>query len=431
MQEDQMPESEMSFMQSMAARQLVAQKTAEQALDEHLQSPRVVYCGFDPSGDSLHVGSLLQLVNLKRWQDAGHTPIILIGGATGMIGDPSFKSQERNLLTEDQVQHNVKSLLQQVKRYVDFMDKPNAARLVNNYDWISKINVIDFLREIGKHFSVNTMIARESVKQRLERDDAGLSFTEFSYSILQALDFEHLFREFGCTVQLGGSDQWGNIVSGIDFTRRKAGAQVFGVTLPLIVKSDGTKFGKTESGAVWLDAKKTSPYAFYQFWINVSDADVYRFLTQFTFLSLDQIAEIEASDKASQRKPKAQKILAQEITRVVHGEKGLKAAERIAEALFGGDVRNLSAAELEQLQLDGLPSYDVAKDTSLVDVLVLSQLAQSKRAAREFISNGAVRLNSQVFAGSIDYVLQAKDFLHGCSLVLQRGRKQHALIVAK
>lgn len=418
------------FLKTLEQRQLVFQRTAEEALDEHLQESRVIYCGFDPTGDSLHVGHLLQLVNLKRWQEAGHTPIVLIGGATGMIGDPSFKSQERNLLTDEQVQHNVKCLLGQVQKYVDFEGCDNAAKVVNNYDWISQISTIDFLREIGKHFSVNTMIARESVKQRLGRDGAGLSFTEFSYPLLQGLDFNHLYEQHECTVQIGGSDQWGNIVAGIDFTRRKSSAQVYGVTLPLIVKSDGTKFGKTESGAVWLDPKKTSPYSFYQFWINVADADVYRFLTQFTFLSMERITEIEETDKNSGRKPEAQKILAQEITRTVHGQEGLDAAERIATALFGGDVKDLNEDELDQLGLDGLPRFDLKPETALVDALIESGLAQSKRAAREFIGNKAVRMNSEAFAGDADYVIQESDLLHGRYLVLQRGKKAHALLVA-
>lgn len=418
-----------SLIRTLEQRGLVFQKTAEEALDEHLQEPRAVYCGFDPSGDSLHVGSLLQLVNLRRWQEAGHTPIILIGGATGMIGDPSFKSLERGLLTDEQVQRNVQGLLKQVQLFVDFSDKPNGAKVVNNHDWISRIDIIEFLRDVGKHFSVNTMINRESVKQRLGREGAGLSFTEFTYTLLQGLDFNHLYQEFGCSVQLGGSDQWGNIVSGIDYTRRKSGVQVFGVTLPLIVKADGTKFGKTESGAVWLDSAKTSPYVFYQFWMNVADVDVYRFLRQFTFLSLQEIQQIEAFDSTSNQKPTAQKRLAREVTQIVHGEDGVVAAERIAHALFGGDVTDLSATELEQLQLDGLPSFKVSADISLVEALTTSGLAQSRRAAREFIGNKAIRINSASFVGTDDATLASDQFMHDRFLVLQRGRKAHALLV--
>jgi len=420
-----------AFIQSLQDRQLIFQKTADEALATHLDQPRVIYCGFDPTGDSLHVGSLLQLVNLKRWQDAGHTPILLIGGATGMIGDPSFKSNERNLLDDERVQHNVACLLKQVKAYVKLDGIENAARVVNNLDWISKIGTLDFLRDVGKHFTINTMVARDSVKQRLERDGAGLSFTEFSYSILQALDFEHLYKQHECTVQLGGSDQWGNIVSGVDFVRRKTSFQVFGMTLPLIVKSDGTKFGKTESGAVWLDSVKTSPYAFYQFWINVSDDDVYRFLAQFTFLELEVINQIEAQDKASGRKPEAQQRLAQEVTRVVHGQEGVDAAERIAAALFGGDVKTLAADELQQLSLDGLPCFTLPKEISLVDALIETGMASSKRAAREFINNKAVRINSEIFDGADDAQFLTSQFLHQQYLVLQRGRKNHVLILAK
>ena len=325
----------------LRARGLIFQMAGEDALETWLNlESRTLYCGFDPTADSLHIGSLVPLLVLRRFQEAGHRPIALVGGATGLIGDPSFKAAERQLNTPDVVADWVDRIRQQVSQFIDF-DGADPALVVNNLDWTQGLDVLSFLRDIGKHFSVNNMIGKESVKQRLDREGAGISFTEFSYMILQSLDFAELYRQYGCGLQIGGSDQWGNITGGIDLTRRLHGKQVFGLTLPLVTKADGTKFGKTESGTIWLDATKTSPYAFYQFWLGTADADVYRFLRYFTFLPVDDIVAIEQADSEREGRPEAQRILAREVTQLVHGEAGLTAAERITDALFSGEPRRL------------------------------------------------------------------------------------------
>ena len=287
-----MKHSGKQLIEQLRSRGLVAQMSGDQELEGHLDQPQVVYCGFDPTADSLHLGHLVPLLVLKRFQEAGHTPIALVGGATGMIGDPSFKADERKLNTPDVIAGWADKIKSQVSQFIDFDCDGNAAIVANNLDWTADMTALDFLRNVGKHFSVNNMIAKESVKQRIDREGSGISFSEFSYSLLQGLDFAELNRRYDCTLQVGGSDQWGNIVSGIDLARRQNQAQCFGLTVPLITKADGTKFGKTEAGAVWLDAKKTSPYSFYQFWLNVADADVYKFLSYFTFLPLSEIEAI-------------------------------------------------------------------------------------------------------------------------------------------
>ncbi len=351
------------------------------------------------------------------------TAVALIGGATGMIGDPSFKATERSLNSAEIVSGWVNDLSNQIQQLMNHqLSKPMI--MVNNADWMKAINVIDFFRDVGKHFSINTMINRESVKQRLQRPDQGISFTEFSYALLQSYDFAELNRQYGCRLQIGGNDQWGNIVSGIDLTRRQNGEQVFGLTLPLITKSDGTKFGKTEGGAVWLDPSKTSPYAFYQFWLGAEDADVYHFLRYYTFLSCEEIASIEAQDQTSQGKPQAQRILAEEMTRFVHGEEGLASAERITQALFSGNVQQLSLGELKQLELDGLPSIESAQQ-DLVELLIESGLASSKRVAREHISNNAISVNGEKVSAdnpSLSFPLFDQYWL------LQRGKKHFCLV---
>ncbi|KZZ48665.1 tyrosine--tRNA ligase, partial [Thalassolituus sp. HI0120] len=291
-----------------------------------------------------------------------HKPIALVGGATGLIGDPSFKAAERKLNGPEVVAGWVEKLKKQVSAFIEFNDAENAADVVNNLDWVGNLNVLDFLRDVGKHFSVNNMIQKESVKQRIEREGAGISFTEFTYMLLQSYDFAELANRDACTLQIGGSDQWGNIVGGVDLARRMYGKQVFGLTLPLVTKSDGTKFGKTESGTIWLDPTKTSPYAFYQFWMNTADADVYKFLRYFTFLPVEKIEEIEATDAEIQGRKTAQPVLAEEVTRLVHGDDALESAKRITQALFSGDLADLSEAELEQIKLDGLPSSDLSLD---------------------------------------------------------------------
>lgn len=389
-----------NFLQELQDRGLVAQTTGGDALAEHLNSAsRTLYCGFDPTADSLHIGSLVPLLMLKRFQLAGHKPIALVGGATGLIGDPSFKAQERKLNTPDIVASWVDKLRAQVSRFVDFECGANSADVVNNLDWVGKMDVLSFLRDVGKHFSVNNMINKESVKQRIEREGEGISFTEFTYMLLQSYDFAELYQRNKCTLQIGGSDQWGNITGGIDLTRRMHGGHVFGLTMPLVTKADGTKFGKTETGTVWLDPSKTSPYAFYQFWLNTADADVYKFLRYFTFLSVADIAAIEADDLARAGKPEAQRILAEEMTRLVHGEHGLLAAQRITQALFSDDLVGLSESDFEQLQQDGLPSSKLIRsdiaELPLTQILADVEMAASGKQVKDALVRNAVFINGE------------------------------------
>ena len=372
----------MSVIKDLQSRGLIAQTTDIEALDALLNEQKIsLYCGFDPTADSLHIGHLLPVLALRRFQQAGHTPIALVGGATGMIGDPSFKAAERSLNSAETVAGWVESIRNQLTPFLSF-EGDNAAIMANNADWFGSMNCLDFLRDIGKHFSVNAMLNKESVKQRIERDDVGISFTEFAYSLLQGYDFAELNKRHGAVLEIGGSDQWGNITAGIDLTRRLHQKQVFGLTLPLVTKSDGTKFGKTEGGAVWLNAKKTSPYQFYQFWLKVADADVYKFLKYFTFLSIEAIDAIEAKDKASGTKPEAQRILAEEMTRLIHGEEALAAAQRISESLFAEDQSHLTESDFEQLALDGLPTFEVSESLNVVETLVKTGLASSNKEAR-------------------------------------------------
>ena len=417
-----------NLLADLTMRGLVNQMTSPEDLAQHLQQSRVLYCGFDPTADSLHIGSLVPLLVLRRFQQAGHKPIALVGGATGMIGDPSFKSQERKLNTLDTINHWVERLKEQVSAFIDFNNLTNSAEVVNNYDWTKDIDILTFLRDVGKHFSVNAMIQKESVKQRLERDGEGISFTEFAYMILQSFDFSELFKQYNCSIQVGGSDQWGNITGGIDLTRRQHRAQVFGLTLPLVTKSDGTKFGKTESGTIWLDSKKTSQYAFYQFWINTADADVYKFLRFFTFLNEAKMVEIEAQDQLAEGKPQAQSILAIEVTRLVHGEAGLQGALRISESLFSGQLDQLTSEDMQQLYLDGMPASKTSvKTISLVQLLVDSGLAKSNKMAREFIANNAVSVNGNK-CNDLEMVLTSSAGLHGQYHVIKRGKKLFHLL---
>ncbi|WP_339067256.1 tyrosine--tRNA ligase [Teredinibacter turnerae] len=388
------------LLEDLQARGLVAQMTGDDALHAWLEQPRTLYCGFDPTADSLHIGSLVPLLTLKRFQMAGHKPLALVGGATGLIGDPSFKAQERKLNTPDIVAGWVDKLRGQVSQFIEFDCGENAAEVVNNLDWIGQINVLDFLRDVGKHFSINNMVQKESVKQRLDREGEGISFTEFTYMILQSYDFAELYKQYGCTLQIGGSDQWGNITGGTDLTRRLHGGQVFGLTLPLVTKSDGTKFGKTETGTIWLDPAKTSPYAFYQFWLNTADADVYKFLRYFTFLSVAEINAIEDTDKAAEGRPQAQSILAEEVTRLVHGDEGLAAAQRITQAMFSGDLADLSETDLEQLALDGLPSGDLPSDYAdkpLTSLLAECGMVKAAREAKDALGRKAVFINGTAY----------------------------------
>ena len=388
------------LIEELTQRGLVAQYSGDQDLLKHLDESRTLYCGFDPTADSLHIGSLVPLLVLKRFQDAGHRPIVLVGGSTGLIGDPSFKAEERKLNSPETVAGWVDKLKRQTSQFVNFDDQsPIAAKAVNNLDWTAGVDVLDFLRNVGKHFSINTMIQKESVKQRLDREGAGISFTEFSYSLLQGWDFAELNRRYDCTLQIGGSDQWGNIVSGIDLSRRQNQSQCFALTVPLVTKADGSKFGKTESGTIWLDATKTSPYSFYQFWLNVADADVYKFLCYFTFLSLAEISDIEIEDKAASGRPKAQGILAREATTLVHGDDGLNAALRITEAMFSGELSDLSEQDFEQLCQDGLPSSSLSdldlQDKPLTNLLVEAGMVKSGREVKDALSRNSVLVNGQ------------------------------------
>ncbi len=417
-----------SLIQDLQARGLIAQITDAEALDALLAEQNIaLYCGFDPTADSLHIGHLLPVLALKRFQDAGHTPIALVGGATGMIGDPSFKAAERSLNTAETVAEWVEKIRGQLAPFLSFAGS-NAAIMANNYDWFGGMGCLDFLRDIGKHFSVNAMLNKESVKQRLERDDVGISFTEFAYALLQGYDFAELNKRYGAVLQIGGSDQWGNITGGIDLCRRLNQATAYGLTLPLVTKSDGTKFGKTEGGAVWLDAKKTSPYQFYQFWLKVADADVYKFLKYFTFLSVAEIDTIEEADKASGTKPEAQRILAEQMTRLIHGEEALEAAQRISASLFAEDQSNLTEADFEQLALDGLPAFPVSGSLSIVQALVQSELAKSNNEARGFVAQGAAVVNGAKIADA-EYTLAESDKRFGRYTIVRRGKRNHALLV--
>lgn len=413
------------LLDELTRRGLIAQNSDPEALASHLADPRTVYCGFDPTADSLHIGHLVPLLMLRRFQLAGHTPVALVGGATGLIGDPSFKATERTLNSADTVQGWVASLSAQIKALLPASDGLAAPVLVNNADWMGQMSALDFLRDIGKHFSVNAMLARESVRQRLARPDQGISFTEFSYALLQSQDFAVLHQRLGCTLQIGGNDQWGNITSGMDLTRRLHQAQVYGMTLPLITKADGTKFGKTEGGAVWLDPALTSPYAFYQFWLGTADEDVYRFLRYYSFLPLAAIDELEAEDATRQGRKQAQQVLADELTELVHGKAALAAARRISELLFCGDVTHLGESDLAQLAQDGMPSSRIEGETDLVSLLVACGLVSSKRIARELLAAGAISLNGEIRQ---DEQLGRGERLFDRYLLLRRGKKQYHLV---
>ncbi|MEA1065094.1 tyrosine--tRNA ligase [Erwinia sp. HR93] len=420
-----------NLIQQLQERGLVAQVTDEEALAERLaQGPIALYCGFDPTADSLHLGHLVPLLCLKRFQQAGHKPVALVGGATGLIGDPSFKATERKLNTQDTVQEWVEKIRRQVAPFLDFDCGENSAIAANNYDWFGGMSVLTFLRDIGKHFSVNQMINKEAVKQRLNRDDVGISFTEFSYNLLQGYDFACLNQQHGVVLQIGGSDQWGNIVSGIDLTRRLHQNQAFGLTVPLITKSDGTKFGKTEGGAVWLDPKKTSPFKFYQFWINTADADVYRFLKFFTFMSIDAINALEEEDKNSGGAPRAQYVLAEEVTRLVHGEEGLAAAQRITRSLFNGNLADLTEADFEQLAQDGIPMIALDNDADLQQALVDAELQPSRGQARKAITQSAITINGEKVSDP-EYAFSDADRLFGRYTLLRRGKKNYCLVCWK
>jgi tyrosyl-tRNA synthetase len=424
------------LVMQLEQRGLIAQYSGDENLAAHLDVSRTLYCGFDPTADSLHIGSLVPLLMLKRFQEAGHRPIILVGGSTGLIGDPSFKAEERKLNSPEIVAGWVEKIRHQTSQFVDFDESlPNGAIIVNNLDWTAGIDVLDFLRDVGKHFSINSMIQKESVKQRLQRDGGGISFTEFSYSLLQSLDFAELNRRYNCTLQIGGSDQWGNIVGGIDLTRRQNQSQCFGLTSPLITKADGSKFGKTESGTVWLNSGKTSPYSFYQFWLNVADEDVYKFLRYFTFLSLEGIEDIERSDRDSDKKPEAQRILAREVTELVHGKLGVEAALRISDALFSGDPNKLSKKDFEQMCQDGISSSSVDEEgllqKPLTQILTDCGMVKAGREVKDALGRHSVFVNG-IPQGNSDNMKAMEIFskekaLHGRFFLVRLGKKKYHL----
>lgn len=419
-----------ALIEELKARGLVAQVSDEGGLSEHLEgASRTVYCGFDPTADSLHIGNLVPLLTLRRFQQHGHRPILLLGGATGLIGDPSHRADERSLNDADIVAGWVEKIRHQVERLVSF-EGNNAAIIENNLEWTAGLGVIEFLRDIGKYFSVNTMIQRDSVRSRLERDDQGISYTEFSYMLLQAMDYAELSRRHGCTVQVGGSDQWGNIISGMDLVRRKLGKEAFALTVPLITKADGTKFGKTSAGAVWLDPRRTSPYAFYQFWLNTADADVASFLRIFTFLSLAEIEAVMGEFEASPGDRFAQKTLAVEVTRMLHGDQALVSAQRITDALFSDSIDALTESDLDQLTLDGMDSTRVTgASVALAAVIADAGLAPSRSQARKLVASRGLRVNGEV-AEDPEADLNFSDALYGRYFLLRRGKKNWHLIVA-
>lgn len=409
----------MKLVEDLKWRNLMYDVTDEELLSKLDNNSLTFYLGADPTADSLHVGHLLAYLVAKRLMNAGHQPILVIGGGTGLIGDPSFKSQERQLLTIETSLSNALGITKQVKHIL-----PNA-KIVNNYDWISSLNAIEFLRDIGKHFNVSYMMSKDSVKSRIEN---GISFTEFSYQIIQAWDFEHLFHTQKCVLQIGGQDQWGNITSGLELIRKIHGfeAKAYGFTFPLVTKADGTKFGKTESGTVWLDPIKTTPYEFYQFWINTADEDVITRLKQFTFLSKDQIDALEWEVKNRPHERLAQRTLAEEVTQLVHGEVSLNEAKHITEALFSGDIASLNAHQIEVGFKDFI-ALELTEDVPLIDCLVQTDLAKSKREARELIQAGSVVVNGTKIT-SIDHIVSKEQAIDQRFTILRKGKKKYSAI---
>lgn len=420
------------FLTDLQQRGLLAQATDLDGLSAWMAGGvRSAYCGFDPTADSLHIGNLVPLLVLRRWQLAGHRPILLVGGATGLIGDPSGRSDERSLNEAETVAAWVTRIKRQASHLLD-LDGPTGALVVDNLEWTSNVSLLDFLRDTGKHFSVNSMVARDSVRTRLEREGAGISFTEFAYMLLQAYDFAELAKREDCLVQLGGSDQWGNIVSGADLIRRTQGREGFGLTVPLVTKADGSKFGKTAGGSVWLDPSKTSPYSFYQFWLNAADDDVERFLHLFTFESAGDVSELMAEHQQNPGARGAQRRLARLVTELVHGSEAVEGAERISDALFGGRVDALTEGDLDQLALDGMDATELGADGGgLLSAMSLAGLAKSNGAARQLVQGGSVSVNgAQVEDPAMQ--LAASDALFGRYFLLRRGKKTwHLMTLAR
>lgn len=414
------------LMDDLRWRGLLYQQTNEEGLEKLLTDEKIsLYCGVDPTADSMHIGHIVPLLTLRRFQLHGHKPILLIGGATGMIGDPSGRSEERQLQTTAQVEDNVRGIKKQLEMIFDFQTE-NGAKLVNNNDWIGSMSLIEFLRDYGKLLSVNYMLAKDNVASRL---DQGISFTEFSYMLMQGADFNHLFDHHNCRVQIGGSDQWGNITTGLEVIRKMHDEEVkaYGFTIPLVTKADGTKFGKSAGGAVWLDAKKTSPYEFYQFWINAADADVIKYLKIFTFLSREEIEALETSVQEEPHLRKAQKTLAEEMTRLIHGEASLEQAIRISAALFSGDLKALTASEMKDAFKD-VPTVEMKKeDMNIVDFIVQAGVSPSKRQAREDVTNGAISFNGERITET-DFTVGAEQRLEDAFTIVRRGKKKYSMV---
>ncbi|MGD6802608.1 tyrosine--tRNA ligase [Rossellomorea vietnamensis] len=417
----------MDLLKDLEWRGITYQQTDEEGLKTLLDKEKIsIYCGIDPTADSMHIGHLLPFLTLRRFQNHGHRPLVLVGGATGLIGDPSGKSEERKLQTVESIQHNVESIKEQLKSIFDFQGE-NGAVMVNNFDWIGPMDMVTFLRDFGKHIGVNYMLAKDTISSRLE---TGISYTEFTYTILQAMDFNHLYENYNCKLQIGGSDQWGNITTGLELIRRtrEEESKAFGFTIPLVTKADGTKFGKTESGAIWLDPEKTSPYEFYQFWINTADADVIKYLKYFTFLTHEEIEGLAQAVETEPHLRKAQKTLAEEMTKLIHGEEALAQAIKITEALFSGNIKELSSAEIKQGFKD-VPSFTQAKDEeiNLVDLLVNTKIASSKRQAREDIGNGAIYINGDRTT-DLQHVMSESDRIDDQFTIIRRGKKKYFMI---
>ena len=421
----------MNIIDDLMWRGAINQMTDEEGLRQLTQEKAVsLYCGVDPTGDSMHIGHLIPFMILRRFQLAGHRPVIVIGGATGSIGDPSGRTSERVLQTKEQVQHNVEKLTAQMKRlFLTSQEDQEAVRLVNNYDWTKDLSLLDFLRDYGKHFNLNTMLAKDVVASRLE---VGISFTEFSYQILQSIDFLQLFRKEDVQVQIGGADQWGNITAGLELIRKVEGAEAraYGLTIPLMLKSDGTKFGKSAGGAVWLDPEKTTPYEFYQFWLNQDDRDAIKYIKYFTFLEKEEIEALEVSVQEEPHKRQAQKRLAEEVTRFVHGEAALQDALKITNALFTGDVQQLNADEIEQ-GFKNMPTFESEKvEQNLATWLVDLGIEPSRRQSREDIQNGAISINGEKIT-DLEHVWTPEQSFEGRFVLVRRGKKKYFLVKLK
>ena len=414
----------MNIIDELQWRDAINQQTNEEGLRELVENNSIsLYCGVDPTGGSMHIGHLIPFMMMKRFQLAGHKPFILIGGATGTIGDPSGRTSERMLQTLETVQENVEGLSSQTKK---LFGKDANVTIVNNYDWLSSLTLLDFLRSYGKDFNINTMLAKDIVASRL---DKGISFTEFAYQILQSIDFLHLFKNHNVQLQIGGADQWGNITSGLDLIRKKEGndAKVFGLTIPLMLKADGTKFGKTAGGAIWLDPKRTSPYEFYQFWLNQDDRDVIKYLKFFTFLDKEEIDFLEEKVKNEPEKREAQKRLAEEVTKFVHDEAALQEAQKITQALFSGNVKDLTVKEIEQ-GLQNMPSFNTTNKTkNIVDWLVEINCEPSKRQAREDVINGAININGEKVT-DINFLVNPNSAFEGKYMIIRKGKRNYFLV---